>query len=207
MIRISQWITLLSLLFCCSLSAAEKGDFNQAVREAVSRQMQLYPKSTLKDLYKNFFQDRFGPGHIIADTTQAGKYLRWELASYDECTGELYEPIGWKGDFVRVNLSVLKKGQIPYSVFFDAFVRSVNGVKPITIEEWKKEWGEIERIIRSMQLGLPDYETELQEIEERLSRGEYVGHHSKLFEENYSPHYRIVSKTIFESELLPYLKR
>lgn len=71
----------LFLLFCLCLSATEKKDFEKAVREAVSRQMQNYPKSTLKDLYKNFFQDKFGPGHIISDTTAAGNYLRrdWPL--------------------------------------------------------------------------------------------------------------------------------
>ena len=207
MYRKYQWITFLSLLFCLSLPAAEKGDFNKAVREAVSRQMRLYPKSTLKDLYKNFFQDKFGPGHIISDTTQAGRYLRWELASYEDCTGKISEPTGWEGNFVRVNLSVIKKGQIPYQVFFDAFIRSVNGVKPITVEEWKKEWSEIERVICSMHLDLPNYEIELKEIEERLERGEYVGHHSQIFEENYSPHYRIISQDIFEQELLPLLEK
>ena len=50
----------LFLLFCLCLLATEKKDFEKAVREAVSRQMQNYPKSTLKDLYKNFFQDKLG---------------------------------------------------------------------------------------------------------------------------------------------------
>ena len=52
----------LFLLFCLCLSATEteKKDFEKAVRDAVSRQMQTYPKSTLKDLYKNFFQDKLG---------------------------------------------------------------------------------------------------------------------------------------------------
>ena len=88
-----------------------------------------------------------------------------------------------------------------------AFVRSVNGINPITIEEWKKEWSEIERVISSMRLDLPNYEIELKEIEERLERGEYVGHHSQIFEECYSPHYRIISRDIFEQELLPLFKK
>jgi hypothetical protein len=201
-----QWITILFLLFCFSLSGTEKKNFDKAVRDAVSRQLYLYPKSTLKDLYKNFFQDKFGPGHIIRDTTQAGRYLRWELASYEDCTGEISEPTGWEGNFIRVNLSVIKKGQIPYQIFFEAFVCSVNGINPITIEEWKKEWSEIERVIGSMRLDLPNYEIELKEIEERLERGEYVGHHSLIFEECYSPHYRIISREIFEKELLPLLE-
>lgn len=101
------------LLLCLSFPAAGQKDFDSAVREAVTRQMQTYPKSTLKDLYKNFFQDKFGPGHIISDTTAAGNYLRREMASYSEIEGAVAEPTGWEGNFLRVNLSVIKTGQIP----------------------------------------------------------------------------------------------
>ena len=198
-------VMTLFLLLCLSLSAAEKPDFETAVRAAVSCQMQTYPKSTLKDLYKNFFQDKFGPGHIIGDTAAAGNYLRRELASYTECSGDIAEPTGWEGNFLRVNLLVIKTGQIPYNTFFDAFVRSVNGIQPVTVAEWKKEWLQIEAIIRSMELALPGYEADRKEIEERLDRGEYVGHHSKVFEDTYSPHYRIISREIFEKELKPLL--
>lgn len=193
-------------LLCLWVSAAEKTDFDKAVRSAVKRQMQGYPKSTLKDLYKNFFQDKFGPGHIVSDTTAAGNYLRREMASYTETEGEIVEPTGWEGNFYRVNLSVIKNGQIPYQTFFDAFIRSVNGIRPVTVAEWQKEWSRIEAIIRSMNLSLPDYENDRKEIDDRLERGEYVGHHSKAFEDSYSPHYRIISKEIFEQELQPLIQ-
>ena len=88
-------------LLCLWVSAAEKTDFDKAVRSAVERQMQGYPKSTLKDLYKNFFQDKFGStGHIVSDTIAAGNYLRREMASYTETEGEIAEPTGWEGDFL-----------------------------------------------------------------------------------------------------------
>lgn len=193
-------------LLCLWVSAAEKTDFDKAVRSAVERQMQGYPKSTLKDLYKNFFQDKFGPGHIVSDTTAAGNYLRREMISYTETEGEIAEPTGWEGNFYRVNLSVIKNGQIPYQTFFDAFIRSVNGIRPVTVAEWQKEWNRIEGIIRSMNLSLPDYENDRKEIDDRLERGEYVGHHSKAFEDSYSPHYRIISKEIFEQELQPLIQ-
>lgn len=196
---------LLSLLLYTSLQAVEKDVFNEAVRNAVARQMEAYPKSTLKDLYKNFFQDKFGPGHIIRDTTSAGNYLRRELASYSEIEGEVAEPTGWEGNFYRVNLSVIKEGKIPYQTYFDAFIRSVQGIQPVAVSDWQKEWRAIELIIRSMNLSLPGYADDRKEIEERLERGEYVGHHSKVFEETYSPHYRIISKQIFEKELQPML--
>ncbi len=196
---------LLSILLYTSLQAVEKDVFNEAVRNAVARQMKVYPKSTLKDLYKNFFQDKFGPGHIISDTTSAGNYLRRELASYSEIEGDIAEPTGWEGNFYRVNLSVIKEGKIPYQTYFDAFIRSVQGIQPVAVSDWQKEWRAIELIIRSMNLSLPGYADDRKEIEERLERGEYVGHHSKVFEETYSPHYRIISKQIFEKELQPML--
>lgn len=196
---------LLSILLYTSLQAVEKDVFNEAVRNAVARQMKAYPKSTLKDLYKNFFQDKFGPGHIVSDTTSAGNYLRRELASYSEIEGEIAEPTGWEGNFYRVNLSVIKEGKIPYQTYFDAFIRSVQGIQPVAVSDWQKEWRAIELIIRSMNLSLPGYADDRKEIEERLERGEYVGHHSKVFEETYSPHYRIISKQIFEKELQPML--
>jgi len=213
---------MMTFLLCISLAAAGKRGFSSAVREAVNRQMQAYPKSTLADLYKNFFQDKFGPGHIIADTTSAGNYLRREMASYalaEEAAsqaarivygplikGAAAEPTGWEGQFFRVNLSVVKSGRIPYDVFFDAFVRSVNGIRPIAVADWHKEWNKIEKIIRSMNLHLPEYDADKQAIEDRLNRGEYVGEHSEAFIKAYDPHYRIVSRTIFEKELKSYLQ-
>ncbi|MDR2809765.1 MAG: hypothetical protein LBB84_04305 [Tannerellaceae bacterium] len=178
-------------------------DFETQVRTAVDRQMETYPQSTLKDLYKNFFQDQFGPGHIIRDTAGAGTYLREELSSYTQIEGPIAEPTGYEGNFYRLNLSVIKTGQVAYPVYFDAFVRSVNGIRPPSVAEWKKEWEDIEAIIRSMRLHLPDYEADRKEIEEKLNQGEAQGDHSKRFEEHYSPHYRIIRKEIYEKEILP----
>ena len=176
-----------------------------AVRLAVERQMGIYPRSTLRDLYKHFFQDCFGPGHLVADVAAADRYLRSELRSCDTCRGPLYEPTGYRGHFYRVNLSVVKEGAVPYRTFFDAFVRSVNGIEPIPVEEWIKEWRTIESVIERMDLRFPHYEQDKQEIAELLKAGNYVMHHSRDFAEAYDPHYRIIEKTIFEKEILPLL--
>ncbi len=186
-----------------TLSAQQ--DFDGSVRKAVERQMKVYPKSTLKDIYKNFFQDEFGPGHIVSDTTAAGNYLRREMDSYTEITGEVAEPLGWRNNFCRVNLSVVKDGWVPYSVFFDAFVESVNSIQPMSVAEWEEECNKIEGIIHSMNLNLPNYKEDKEEISERLAKGEYVGHHSSIYEEAYTPHYRIMSSELFEMRIKSYL--
>lgn len=204
--RLLQLFLILTLFISCESLSAQKKNFESAVRIAVETQMRNYPKSTLKDIYKNFFQDKYGPGHLVADTSRAGNYIREEMASYTDCDGEIAEPTGWEGNFYRVNLSVIKENKIAYPIFFDAFIRSVNGIKPMPVEEWTKEWREIEKIIEKMNLELPNYVADKKDIEKNLQEGNYVGHHSKLFEQTYSPHYRIISKQIFEEELKPLLK-
>jgi hypothetical protein len=197
-------IIMIAAWTCC-LACNTQNAFEDAVKSAVIRQMQDYPQSTLKDLYKNFFQDRFGPGHLVQDTAASGNYLRYELASFDRASGAYYEPTGWEGNYFRVNLSIIKENLVPYDVYFDAFVRSVNGITPPPVEEWAKEWRDIDAVIQKMNLSLAHCEADRQEIFSKLEQGEYVMHHSKPFEENYSPHYRIMEKSIFEREIKPLL--
>jgi hypothetical protein len=60
--------------------------------------------------------------------------------------------------------------------------------------------------IDKMNLQLDDYEADKLFIRSNLDKGEFVGHHSKAFEANYTPHYRIISKEVFEKEFLPLLR-
>lgn len=177
------------------------------IRKAVERHMELYPESQLQDLYKNFFQDRFGPGHIIADPSAADRYLRHELETSDNFEGEDYEPTGYEGRFYRVNLGVIADGRVPYDKYFDAFVRSVNGIEPISIEMWQREWREIETVIMSMKLDMENVAEDSAEIEALIQGGDYVMHHSQRFNDYYQPHYRIIERNIFETEILPLLNQ
>ena len=190
-------------LFACS----RVNPTHERIRQSVERQLELYPESTLRDLYKNFFQDRFGPGHIIADNTAADRYLRYELNTAEGFEGLDYEPTGYEGRFYRVNLSVIADGRVPYDKYFDAFVKSVNGITPISIEEWSKEWHEIDSVIVSMGLQLEDFSADRAEIKAMIEGGDYVMHHSQRFNDHYQPHYRIIERTIFESEILPLLNK
>ena len=190
-------------LFACN----EVNPTHEKIRQSVERQLELYPESTLRDLYKNFFQDRFGPGHIIADNTAADRYLRYELNTAESFEGLDYEPTGYEGRFLRVNLSVIADGRVPYDKYFDAFVRSVNGITPISIEEWSKEWHEIDSVIMTMGLNLENMAHDRAEIKALIEGGDYVMHHSQRFNDHYQPHYRIIERTIFENEILPLLSK
>lgn len=176
---------------------------HRMIEEAVERQMKAYPKSTLRDLYKNFFQDNFGPGHLLSNPEAAENYLRSELESADSLPGPYYEPTGFKGNFYRVNLSVIADGIMTFDEYFDAFSRSMREIEMMPVEEWKKEWSVIDSVIGKLDLGLENVEADRCAIDSLLDKGEYVVHHSKVFEDTYSPHYRIIGKKIFENEILP----
>lgn len=205
MTRIATYLTAVALLVVATACTGD--DTRECIRQSVERQMERYPHSTLRDLYKNYFQDRFGPGHIIADEKAADNYLRYELGNSTTMEGDDYEPTGYEERFMRVNLSVIADGRVPYDKYLSAFVRSVNGIEPITIEQWREEWAVIDEVINEMQLNLPDYEADRAEIWALLERGEYVMHHSKLFEQHYDPHYRIIEREIFRREILPLIEQ
>jgi hypothetical protein len=179
----------------------------EEVETSVHKQLEQFPESRLQDLYKNFFQDRFGPGHLIPDSTMAGNYLREELASYSGEYLPLVEEIGWEGNFVRVSTDVVKNGMLPYSVYLDAFIESANTTPETPIESWQEEWHKILTVIDKMNLNLPDYETDKSRIQDLINSGAYAMHHSEAFERAYEPHYRIIKKEIFLEKIKPYLSR
>ena len=45
------------------------------------------------------------------------------------------------------------------------------------------------------------------QIDEQMSQGNMIIHHSEDFCKAYNPHYRIIAKDIFESEILPRITR
>ncbi len=177
----------------------------QEIRESVDQKLSQYPASTLKDLYKSYFQDYFGPGHLIADTAAARRYLMYELEHAKQFDTLLLEPTGYRHNFYRVNLVLIREGVIPLDTFMHYFIESVNSVESITLDAWKKEWGAILEVIRESRPGLEHFARDEQLIDSLLKEGEYVVHHSKEYLDRYHPHYRLVHREIFDEHLSGYL--
>ena len=196
---------LLSIAFVCAHAQTKCVDAD-AVRVAVERMVKDFPHSTLQDIYKSFFQDNFGPGHAVPDSAQATAWLRNELAKVEQMDVPLYEPTGYKGNYYRVSLATVVGGKVQADALLSAFLRSVRAVQPSEVEVWVKEWEQIERIIARMELYLPNYDADAKAIKEMLATGHYAVHHSRLYNEHYAPHYRIIAKEIFEKEILPLLE-
>ena len=195
---------LLVLFLSCSFCLFGQSFDTLSIRASIERQMATYPQSTLQDIYKSFYQDRFGPGHMISDTASARSYLMRELSEMNDASTVYYEPTGSEGRFVRVYLSAVTDGFITADQLLNAFVRSANMVKePET--DWTTEWKTIEGIITKYGIQVNGFEMDAPLLDE-ASRNRQAVHHSRAYNAAYHPHYRIVERSVFEEELRPLIK-
>lgn len=196
------WKAIIFLVIPLYLNSSE---WTNKVEKAVRFELDHYPEARLRDIYKNFFQDAFGPGHLIPDTTHAGSYLNYELQQFIGDTLK-WQPLGPVNEYYRINLQLVKESIIPRSVLLEAMVESAVLARNPDIETWKKEWEEVMKIIKKMNLQIPDFEKDKKEIEDMLSKNEYVMHHSEHYNTTYNRHYRIVHRTVFNRWKETYLK-
>lgn len=198
--KIKYILFFMLVLAGCGQTVAEK---------SVANQLRDFPESRVQDIYKSFCQDYLGPEHLIPDPEYAKAYLESELRTYREDIDSLrygipalrYYPVGDQGNYVRVDLSVVLDSLITKAELLDAFVRSANSGIKTTPERWVEKWREIAGIIRIDFPGIPDETADLQAIDSLVNEGRLILHHSRTFVQSYHPHYRIISKEIFENEL------
>lgn len=165
-----------------------------------------FPQSTLQDIYKNAFQDCFGPNHLVLDSAQCAEGIRTEtgwLSTND--TNPLVDVTGTEGNYFRVNLSLVRDGVIPLEVLVHAVMRS-SQVKPrMSVSDWACHWDMMHANMPKEVRMLPDYARDSANIADNLSRGVYVMHHSHRFNEAYNYHYRLVESHVFFEEIWPRL--
>ena len=173
-----------------------------AVADFVIHFFTQYPKATLQDVYKGSFQDYFGPAHLLIDRKAVKNYIEYELSKADTLGGDYYEACGWRGQHLRVNLSVIADSLLPIESFIDAFMASAQG-EPTFSQEWIDEWNMIQHTVKEFYPNLEHFASDSAHIAQQLSEGNYVMHHSRAFNQHYHPHYRIIRKDLFEQYILP----
>ena len=197
------------LLLSVAVSAQENGEDQFSIEGFVNRQMQIYPKSRLLDIYKSCFQDYMGAEHLISDRQSVKVYLDEEFntTSLDELMPWYCEPCGIDSCYYRVSIRAIKEGIITEDQLLDAFIRSANSETRPSVESWSERWHKIIGTIDQMKLDLPDFQEDKQFIDSVLSAGKYAMSHSPDYREAYHPHYRIVERNIFEKEIKPLIDR
>ena len=166
--------------------------------EAVDYLVQNYPKGQLADVYKSFYQDNFGPGHLLEDSLAATRYFYSELADTAVWNGPLYEFTGEGKNFVRLNMDLVRKGIIPAEEYFNAFLNSIGQVTKPSDEFWITEWNDIDSIIEEKNYHFINEDRDREVIQEKLRTRKFTIHHSNNYNENYNFHYRIISIPEFD---------
>jgi len=197
-------IALITVCLLCSIVLHA-----QDIEGFVHRQLQTYPQSRLLDLYKSCFQDYMGAEHLVSDRQGVKAYLDEELntTTLNDLMPWNYEPCGIDSNYYRVSIRTIKENVISENMLLDAFIRSANTPKRLSVEEWRNRWNVIIGTIDQMQLGLPYYQQDKAFIDSILSVGRYAISHSPEYRETYHPHYRIVERGIFERELKPLIEK
>ncbi len=215
MIRFLFSILLISLSinkFLAQQTQFSSKDYSEYIN-ATKLILSKYPESTLLDVYKYFFQNRFGPEHIISDSLIAFKILRDEIQSDeiknyrtkpDSLLVELLYP---EKKHVRVDLSLVKDRIIPTNLFFTAFINSVIKPDSLDYENWKKDWYEIVKYLEFENIKIKNFKEDKLKIENSFKQNRIVFSHSKEYLLKYKPHYRVIDYKIFEYFLLPYMKQ
>ena len=185
------------------VSSAQEIDKMQ-LRHAIEHQLAVYPQSTLQDVYKAFYQEHFGPEHMITDTAAVRKYLDHELTVMGDERGALYyEPIGLEGNYVRVYLKAVKDNLITAQELLQAFLDSAAARQEPAVE-WDAKWNTIVEVIDAIKPGFGDSERDLLH---KASLENQAVHHSRAYNAAYHPHYRIIHRNIFELLLKPMIDR
>lgn len=196
-------ITILIMTFGFFVSSAQEIDKMQ-LRHAIEHQLAVYPQSTLQDVYKAFYQEHFGPEHMITDTAAVRKYLDHELTVMGDERGALYyEPIGLEGNYVRVYLKAVKDNLITAQELLQAFLDSAAARQEPAVE-WDAKWNTIIEVIDAIKPGFGDSERDLLH---KASLENQAVHHSRAYNAAYHPHYRIIHRNIFELLLKPMIDR
>ena len=170
---------LLILAIACSFNLFGQSIDTVAMRSAIEMQLVTYPESTLQDVYKSFYQEHFGPGHIISDTASARRYLMRELSEMGKTQSPYFEPTGSQGDYVRIYLSAVADSLITAEQLLDAFVRSANLWQEPTVS-WMEKWEAIVSIIQANKMELEGFEPDLPLLTEAARNNQAV-HHSRRF--------------------------
>ncbi|MDD6209699.1 MAG: hypothetical protein PUB21_03735 [Bacteroidales bacterium] len=180
-------------------------EYEERIVSSAERLLRLYPLCTLQDIYKSFFQDRFGPGHLITDEGSVSDFLDRELDNIRVSQMPDLEYTGWEHNFIRVHLRLVKNNIIPRNELLRAFIESANSAQLPSIDEWKKEWKETEKIIRNRYPDLFLSDKSGKDITALLDSGQFAMHHSAVFDSSYCPHYRIIATSVFNNQLKQYL--
>ena len=194
------------LLLLLIINIESKFDMDLSI---LLEQIKNHPNQTLQDVYKSCYQDEYGPGHLISNESSAINSLLQEINTIekDYTPITLFEQTGIYGNYLRVDLTLVRDGVIPFFVLFRALTISATIGGQKSDENWSTIWSEIVEEVKKAELKFENFEEDLTNLD-RISKSEdKVVHHSEMYENIYHPHYRIIEKNAFEKFIKPFINK
>ena len=194
------------LFFFIKISSKSSNEIDLTI---LREQIENHPNQTLQDVYKSCYQDEYGPGHLISNESSAINSLFQEINSiekdYNPIT--LIEKTGIYGNYLRVDLTLVRDGIVPFFVLFRALTISATIGGQKSDKNWDKIWNEIAQAIIDSDLRFENFEEDLERLEIISKSDDKVVHHSEMYENTYHPHYRIIEKNVFNDVIKPYINK
>ena len=198
----------ITIFFILSVKIIGKNNELKMDLSILIEQIKNHPNQTLQDVYKSCYQDEYGPGHIIANESSSMNYILEEINTMEKDYNPptLFEQTGLDGNYIRVDLTLVKDGTIPFFILFKALLISADIGSKKTDEGWADIWSSIVDEIKKASLEFPNFEEDVKNLDVISKSDDKVVHHSDLYENTYHPHYRIIEKNVFEKYIKPFIK-
>ena len=200
---------LYKVIILIILSVKIIGKNNELKRDLsiLIEQIKNHPNQTLQDVYKSCYQDEYGPGHLIANESSSMNYILEEINTMEKDYNPptLFEQTGLDGNYIRVDLTLVKDGTIPFFILFKALLISADIGSKKTDEGWADIWSNIVDEIKNSSLEFPNFEEDMKNLDNISKSEDKVVHHSDLYENTYHPHYRIIEKNVFNKYIKPFI--
>lgn len=154
---------------------------------------QKYPKSTIEDFVKVFYQAMFGPEHYVKNPAVSLAMIREEMSGLTHNDYEdVYEYVG--SEYVRINLRPYKNYGLNINLLNEFMIESSLDTKKNIIDDSEKQ---------SFRQFLLEHfpENEVEQFLESYFNNPVPISHSSIYKKEYAPAYRIIHRKFLTEEL------
>lgn len=159
---------------------------NNDIKQILINHFNLYPQSQITDMVKLLYQNEFGGGHMISDSSQSLNYLKSEINSLNFKNEKIYEYIG--NNLCRFNLNAVKSLNLELNTLNQMFVYTANNVKG-DIKIFEEKLKILRELCTEFSFSLDEFDNYLTEYK---AKGYPAVSHSEIYRKNYFPAYRVI---------------
>lgn len=152
----------------------------------IKQEFRLFPKATMADLYKLFYQACLGTKHGEGRKAKFEKALFKELKQInDESIIYPSYSINYIYPIARVSLYDVLNKKVELDELVENFFRLRHLDLLMNLDEWQAEWRELEQLILQLKPKI------VQDLPQDCLTSGVVPHHSEIYTKEYNPHYRL----------------